>query len=400
MTSERPTLSVQTKVVLVLIILVIAGFAFYEFRDVIAPLVLAVILAYVLTPLVNNLQRRMRLPRPLVTLLVYLVMLSIIVGLFMILVPTAMRQAWRFNHGAQNLWNRVHAFTQGSLVVGEITISGEDIFLQASNALQTLFQPLLGTTFGVLKGILSSVAWVVFIFVVSFYMIIDSQKIASWLETLPPPAERSDFIRLRSEISTIWSAFFRGQLLLSIVVMGLITAECFAIGMPYPLFMGILAGLMEFFPGIGHSVWFTVASLVALFAGSTWLPVPNWVFWLLLCGCQLIFTQFDLNYLIPRIIGRSVHLSPLVVVLGILAGASLAGVLGVVLAAPTIASLRVLIRYLYARLLDMDPFPESPISEPLPPPSLNWWQTSGKTQRRWKNGWSKILPFRRRKQSE
>jgi predicted PurR-regulated permease PerM len=67
---------------------------------------------------------------------------------------------------------------------------------------------------------------------------------------------------------------------------------------------------------------------------------------------HLVYQQVDLNYLIPRIIGRSVRLHPLVVILGIVAGATLAGVLGIVLAAPTIASARVLGRYIRGYLVD------------------------------------------------
>ena len=72
---------------------------------------------------------------------------------------------------------------------------------------------------------------------------------------------------------------------------------------------------------------------------------------------HLVFQQVDLDYLIPRIIGRRVHLHPLIVIVGILVGALLGGVLGIFLAAPTISSLRVLGRYVHANLLDRDPFP-------------------------------------------
>ncbi|MEK6587825.1 MAG: AI-2E family transporter [Chloroflexota bacterium] len=75
-------------------------------------------------------------------------------------------------------------------------------------------------------------------------------------------------------------------------------------------------------------------------------------------GLHVLFTQIDLNYLIPRIIGRRIQLHPLAIILGIIAGASVAGVLGIVLAAPAIATARVLVRYLFANLLDAEPFPE------------------------------------------
>jgi predicted PurR-regulated permease PerM len=95
---------------------------------------------------------------------------------------------------------------------------------------------------------------------------------------------------------------------------------------------------------------------------------------LILAGADVIFAQYDLNYLIPRIVGRGIRLPPLVVILGILAGATLAGVLGVLLASPTIASLRVLGRYVYALLFNLEPFSEDSTPAPLPAPELRWWK--------------------------
>jgi hypothetical protein len=96
-------------------------------------------------------------------------------------------------------------------------------------------------------------------------------------------------------------------------------------------------------------------------------------------GLHLFYQQFDLNYLIPRVIGRRLHLPPLVIILGIVGGALLAGVLGVVLAAPTIASSRLVGRYLYANLLDLPPFP-GPVAEDLPPPNPRWWKKTPSPQ--------------------
>jgi predicted PurR-regulated permease PerM len=144
--------------------------------------------------------------------------------------------------------------------------------------------------------------------------------------------------------------------------------------------MGILAGLLEFFPSIGHGIWLVIASLLAFFLGSTWLPLPNWIFTLIVIGLHLIFEQFDLNYLIPRIVGRRVHLPPLVVILGIVAGAILAGVIGIPLAAPTIASMRIIGRYIFANLFDMEWIPTSE-TQPLPPPKVYWWQRNQRREK-------------------
>jgi len=81
------------------------------------------------------------------------------------------------------------------------------------------------------------------------------------------------------------------------------------------------------------------------------------VFLLIVIGVHIAYTQFDLNFMIPRIIGRQVHLHPMIVIIGIIVGAQVGGVLGVALASPTIASARVIGRYVYALLFDMNPFP-------------------------------------------
>jgi predicted PurR-regulated permease PerM len=146
------------------------------------------------------------------------------------------------------------------------------------------------------------------------------------------------------------------------------------------LAMGILAGILEFLPSIGHGIWLIIASLLAFFLGSTWIPLPHWAFMLIIIGLHLFFEQFDLNYLIPRIVGRRVHLPPLVVILGIVAGAILAGVLGIPLAAPTIASMRVIGRYIFANLFDMEWTPVSAV-QPIPPPKTYWWQRTQRSEK-------------------
>jgi predicted PurR-regulated permease PerM len=205
----------------------------------------------------------------------------------------------------------------------------------------------------------------------------DNAKLQQWMENLISPTYQNDFKIIREEIYQIWSAFFRGQIVLGFVVACIFSVIGLLIGLPFALGMGILAGLLEFLPSIGHGIWLFTASLLALTFGSTWLPLPNWVFTLIIIGLHLFYQQFDLNYLIPRIIGKRVQLPPLVVILGIVTGAVLAGVLGILIAAPTIASARVIGRYIYANLLDTDPFPVT-VTQPMQPPEPYWWKRTHK----------------------
>jgi predicted PurR-regulated permease PerM len=267
---------------------------------------------------------------------------------------------------------QIQALLGHQYLLAGISIDANAIFQQVVGSIQRILEPVVGQTLTALMDVISSVVRIVFTVVISFYLIKDGDSIRQWLEKMAPPAYRPDYIRLRDEINGIWGAFFRGQLALSLVVGTLFLVVGFILGLPFFLAMAAFAGLMEFLPTLGHGIWLFTASVLAFFLGSTHWAIPNWAFMLIIIGLHLVFEQFDLNYLIPRIVGRSVHLPPLVVILGIFAGAVLAGVLGILLAAPTIASARVIGRYIYANLFDMDPFPESIIS-PLPPPNPRWW---------------------------
>jgi predicted PurR-regulated permease PerM len=376
MNSTRPAWSPQTKLVVSLSMLALFVYLLSRFSIILAPLVLAAILAYILMPLANFLTERLRLPRVLAIFLAYLVMLAGISILPIVIIPTLAAQVSGLNVDFQNIIQQIeHLLGREYIVAGQV-INLDAIFQQGIDALRGLLQPVFTQTLSVAVDVITSLVWVVFIIVISFYLIKDSRALWNWFESLVPPAYRADYIQLRNDIGEIWSAFFRGQLLLALVVATIFSLIGFALGLRFALAMGIYAGLLEFLPSVGHGIWLVSASLLALFGGSTWIPLPNWAFMLVIIGLHLFYQQFDLNYLIPRIIGRRVHLPPLVIILGIFAGAALAGVLGILLAAPTIASARVIGRYLYANLFDIERVSES-VAPPLPPPDLRWWEKPG-----------------------
>jgi predicted PurR-regulated permease PerM len=356
MNTRRPRWHAQTKLVVSLLVLVLFVYLLFRFSIVIPPLILAIILAYILSPLVNRVQNALKVARGWATLISYLIVVIIVAGFLMLVVPPLANQLIDLNVDIQILINQAQQLLGEKFTIFGQVINGSLLLEQVSNSIQGLIEPFIGQTLVFLVDILTSFIWVIFVLVVSFYLIKDGSKLRAWLESLPPPEYRQDFIRLRGEINFIWGSFFRGQITLAFVVGVIFTVIGFILGLPFWLALGLLAGLLEFLPSIGHGIWLVIASILALLLGSNWIPIPNWAFALLVIGLHLIFQQFDLNYLIPRIIGHSVHLPPLVVILGIVAGAVLAGVLGIPLAAPTIASARVVGRYIYANLFDLDPF--------------------------------------------
>jgi predicted PurR-regulated permease PerM len=373
MQTPRPPWPASTKLVIVLLLLGLGVFLTYRFRAVIIPFILAVILAYILLPMANWIERRLRVRRGLAILLAYLVLLVCLTAIPMLLIPPLAAQATELNLDIQRIWAEIETLLGNRYTIAGQTIDAQAALRQVSGSIRGLLEPIFAQSVHFAIEFVTSLVWVIFILVISFYLVKDVGALQRWIEELVHPAYREDFVRLRSEINQIWSAFFRGQLMLALIVATIFTLVGFAIGLPFALAMGVLAGLLEFMPSLGHGIWLTIAALLSLFLGSTWIPLPNWIFTLIVIGLHLFFQQFDLNYLIPRVIGRRLHLPPLVVILGIVGGALLAGVLGVVLAAPTVASARVVGRYLYMNLLDLQPLP-APVAEDLPPPNPRWWR--------------------------
>lgn len=373
MQSRRSPWSTQTKTIVVLLILGLGIYLLYRFNAVIKPFILALILAYVLAPLANWFQGRLKIHRGAATVLSYLALVTVTIAILALLVPLLAEQVARLDLDFQRFVDQVEALLGRQYSLAGWVVDADMLVRQLDSLVRGVVEPIFSQTLSMLIEVISSFVWVIFVAVVTFYLIKDSPKFSRWMENTVPPAYREDYIRIRQELNLIWSAFFRGQLVLALIVTGIFVVAGLLLGLPFALPMAFLAGLLEFLPSLGHAIWLLIASILALFAGSTWLPIPNWAFMLVVIGLHIFFEQFDLNYLIPRVIGQRVRLPPLVVILGIVAGAVLAGVIGILLAAPTIASARVLGSYVYANLTDSEPFPDSIVAV-LPPPNPRWWR--------------------------
>ena len=184
---------------------------------------------------------------------------------------------------------------------------------------------------------------------------------------LVPSSYEEDINRLFDETGKVWQAFLRGQVLLGLVVGSVVTIVLMILGVRFALGLGIIAGLLEFVPIFGPVFSGVIAGLVALFQDGNWMGASPGIYVLIVLGAFLIIQQIENNFLVPRIIGRSLKLNPLIVLLAALAGGILAGVLGVLLAAPTVATLRLWFGYFYSKIVGLGKVPEPIVTEPTPP---------------------------------
>lgn len=378
---------------IVLIGVVIGGIVLlFISRSVVPNLVMAAILAYLIHPLVNRLARR--LPRGLATMLAYLAVIIVLVMTPVILVPVIAQQIGtidiRWDDIIVNLMQWVASFPErypGIRLLGlEIDlqpwydyVSSSVAQLQATQApsgsalVNTITSALgsattvLGIAGGVASGIFTGLFALLLTLVYSFYMVKDAPGIRQWFDNKIPPHYQPEYQELATRVGLIWQAFFRGQLILSVVVGFTITVAMTLIGMPGAFLLGLLAGVLEIVPNVGPILAMIPALLVALFQGSTVLSVSNVTFMLITLAIYFIIQQVENNYFVPRIIGQSVNLHPLVILAGVIVGATQAGILGAFLAAPVLASVRVIGSYAYNKILDREPFPPPQPASPRPP---------------------------------
>jgi predicted PurR-regulated permease PerM len=342
-------------------------FIIYRFSQIISPLVIAVILAYVLNPPVRFLTTRTRLSRTLAVASVYLALIVILGLVLLSFVPSLIQQVMSINVSFQDIVEDVSTFFEQPLFIFGFSIDLLEVYKEVSGTLQNIVSPLASRTVSFLIGLASGFAWLIFVLIVSFYLLKDLGKLGHSLDKLVPEEYREEIRRLVGEINVVWNAFFRSQLILCIVVGTLVGVTMRAVGVSNALILGIMAGVLEIIPNIGPTIAAIPAVLIAYFQGSTYLPLSNGWFALLVIGIYVVIQQVENNILVPRIIGRSLNLHPLVVIIGAIAGASLAGILGIFLAAPILATLRILGNYVYSKLLDREPFDETSTSsvEPL-----------------------------------
>ncbi len=357
---EESSWSNTTKLVVLVILLVIGGWALVRFSVAIPSLIVSALLAFLLTPPTNWIVRHTGLPRGVAILLVFLVILALIILAPVLITPSLVSLTSNVQFDFQSFNEFINNVGNISLKWGPINVDVHNLLLQSSEGLQQFLTTYVSQAALSLLGMLSSLFWVAFIVVVTFWLIKDGYKLENWFfEHLPRPYRR-DVSRLLRELGVIWGSFFRGTLVLAFAVGAIVGVAMWVLGLQHVLLMAIFAGFMEFIPSLGPTLGALLAVFVAFFGGSSWIPFDNWLIALIVLVVYILIFQFEQVYLYPRVVGRRVNLHPGVVFVGAILGAVEFGLLGVLLAAPTLASVRVLMRYILRRLTDREPFPEEP----------------------------------------
>ncbi|MGA9532190.1 MAG: AI-2E family transporter [Anaerolineales bacterium] len=368
---SSPPWQTGTRLVMAVLMISVVTVLALRLQPILGPLIMALILAYLLHPLVTRLERRLKLSRSVAVLIIYLLVLVLIVGATTGVGFAVSQQivgiVQDLTDLSRQLPDQIQQWSQQIIRLGPWSIDLAAANLAPlTNSLASAMQPLLSQTGTILASIVGATATTVglllLVMVMGYYLVKDFDRLDDALLELVPPAYRQDFIRLLDETGTVWHAFLRGQLILGLV-MGVVTAALYGvIGLRFALALGLIAGLLEFVPIFGPVVAGGIAILVALFQTANWLGMSPLTYALVVAVIAILIQQIENNILVPRIIGHSLNLHPLIVLVAALAGGILAGVIGVLLAAPTVATLRLWGGYAYAKTVGLESWP-SPITD-------------------------------------
>jgi predicted PurR-regulated permease PerM len=333
------------RILLLLLSVAVLVWVLYRLTPLILLLVLSIFFAYLIAPLVDLVQRPLRIggrerviPRGLAIAVVYVV-LFVGVGLAIyLLIPQLSAQFPEFKQQAVAYYQKIRGSTESVSRYFRQRRMPEGVAHYVDSLLARIGD-LVTIAVERMLGWVIFIPWLILIPILSFFLLKDADTIRrSFLAMLPRGRLRWRGDELFQDISHTLATYIRAQLTACLLIGIICTIGFWLLDLPSPLVLGLIAGILEFVPLVGPLVVAILAALLALLGkgfGAAFIV-------LLFLGVLRIVQDYVIY---PRIIGGGIHLSPLAVILAILAGAEIAGVAGIFLAIPVIAILTVSYRH-------------------------------------------------------
>ncbi|MFH2101804.1 MAG: AI-2E family transporter [Chloroflexota bacterium] len=339
-----------------LILLAVALVAWYA-REMIKPLIMAGVIAYLLYPVVEFLSKKLRIRRKIVANSVFFLSLAFGISLPAVFLPVLLKDIQIVARDLLKTLDEVGVYLDQPILFGEIEIHLEMLVPAIKDSITAFLAPLPADAWRLIESTSKGALWFLVIVVGAYYFMTEWDKVRDWLINLAPDEYRLDMRRLYLEIKEVWMAYLRGQLTLMIIVGITFSVVWSIIGLPGALILGILGGVLSLIPDVGPFVATGLAFLVAILEGSTWLPISNFWFAMLVAGLYSVLINIKNIWLRPLIFGRSVHLNEGLVFVVIIAAVIFSGILGAFIIVPVLASAGVVVGYMRRRILGLPPFP-------------------------------------------
>jgi predicted PurR-regulated permease PerM len=333
--------SIVGAAVLIWIVLQVLG----SVKILLAPVVLAIAIIYILNPLVSWLARR-HIPRIIAAFLGFLFLAAILVGIGAAITPIIADQGSDLTTSFPEIYE--DAAVQLENLAADLGFAGVDLwsydevtdFMRDPEAQDQILAVVWDRLGAVTSGLLETVLVFVVAPVVAFYVLIDLPRIRQESVSLIPERHREEVLFVSRRLGGAVGGFLRGQMLVALIVGLLASAGFWIIGLNFWLIIGLISGALNIIPFVGP--W--VGGFLGVMVGFVTADLRTAV---LAAVVAFIVQQLDNHLISPNVLRATVHLHPAVIILLIVLGGGVGGIWGVLLAVPVAAIVKILSGHLW-----------------------------------------------------
>lgn len=330
------TIDITFSAILKVLLFAIGVVFLWFIRDVVFAFIVAVILASFINP-IADFAARYHLPRSITVLGVFIGLVGIVVLLITMLVPLIVEQGSSFIKNFSGLWEKVVGrapfitdIASQFARTGESTTGSASLAPTISNAAVKLFS----TVTNIIQGLFATVLT----FVLAFYLAVQKNVMRQCIHFFTPTHYHEFAFNLIAKIQTRLRYWLQGQLALSLSIGVMVYIGLSIIGVPYALFLSVLAALLEIIPYVGPTLA-ALPPIFIVFASNDNGLLPA----LLTIGFFVIIQQIENHFLVPKIMQKAVGLNPVISIIAVAVGVKLAGIIGGLLAIPAMTAISVVI---------------------------------------------------------
>lgn len=332
-------MTIRLRTVFFIILGVLTLWFLYVERAILAPFVLAAIFAYIFNPVVSFLSSKIKLPRTISIILIWAIIIGILVVGGMFVVRRAVVEFAGLKEYVQD-WT--------TMARGQVAILPEFVRPTLNEGLLSLQKTLVANSISLFSIFPQAVSGIIsfFIFLISsFYFLKEGRSVFDKFLNIVPRDFRIDVEILLRKINLVLGAYLRGQLLVILTSSLLFFIFYSILGVKYALVLALASGFLEIIIWIGPLVSGTLAVAVVLLTGISNFELNNLQATILVLVGNFIIRQIQDYVITPNIMGRVVKLHPLVILFAVLAGGHIAGILGLLLAVPVAAVIKIILEF-------------------------------------------------------
>jgi len=341
---DRIRQSRELLVVTALLVLVL-GYALLHLAHILTPFIVAAVFAYLVHPLVDWAERRSHLPRVLVIVILYVVLFGLLVLAGVLIAPSLGQQMQSLVRLVPDIVETIEQRLARTpeIRIGEIVIDTSAVLSRLDAAAQALAERFSREAVPLVLATVEALIKSFVFFLVSFYGLLQGRSLVARLRALAPRRHQRTVGRILGQVDATFRAYVRAQLVLFAIMATATYVALTILEVKYRLALAIATGLLELIPFVGPWTAGAIAVSVALTQGTAPFGWSSLQLAIVVAVVYLVLRVLEDHFVIPQLVGHFVRLHPVVVLFGVLAGASLAGILGLLLAVPTLAALKIIV---------------------------------------------------------